>query len=296
MSHPAETKAIYPKARRIRFRFDDSEPIERYIADDNIVFTHLVTMLSLAFPPGEDSFIRAVRRFSSEITDAELKKRIAGFIGQEAIHGREHNRINERLTTEFGYINTPKHVFKLVERLENRFIDSRPHPSRLRRMIPLAWTALAEHLTAVIGARILTTAEIQALMDNSEQRHLMNWHALEELEHKDVAFDVYRAVGGSERLRIQAMWVAIGTVIPILAGGTLWSIVKTDPYGRRRPLRLLREASAVARGPVFKGALKEMRLYTRPGFHPNDIDTTALCLRWREDLFGEQGQLVDHLQ
>ena len=32
-------------------------------------------------------------------------------------------------------------------------------------------------------------------------RDLFLWHALEESEHKAVAFDVYRAVGGSERTR-----------------------------------------------------------------------------------------------
>jgi predicted metal-dependent hydrolase len=296
MPLPADAKAIFPKVRRVRFRFGETEPIERYTANNNIVFSHLLAMLSFSFPPGEDSFIRAVRRFSDEITDPELKKRIAGFIGQESVHGQEHNRLNERVQAEFGYIDLPARVFKRMERLEERFIDSRPNPSRFRRLLPLAWTAMAEHLTAIIGARILQEPEIQALVEGTEQRHLTNWHALEELEHKAVAFDVYRAVGGPERLRIRVMWAAIVLAIPVLASVTLYSIVKTDPYGRRQPVRLVREAWQVVRGPVFKGSLKEMRLYTREGFHPNDIDTDAICLRWREKLFGEQGELVDHLR
>lgn len=59
-------------------------------------------MLSGGFPPGEEAFIRSVRRFADQITDPVLKERVAGFIGQESMHGQEHRRLNERLV-EIGY-------------------------------------------------------------------------------------------------------------------------------------------------------------------------------------------------
>jgi predicted metal-dependent hydrolase len=288
----------YPKARRIRFAFDAPEALDdRYAVNGNIVFSHLAATLSLAFPPGEDGFVRSVHRFSEEITDPDLKKRVAGFIGQEVVHGREHGRLNERLVREFGYANTPAVVFGWVERLEDIVIDRRRGtiPKNIRKL-PLAWTALAEHLTAFIGARILTSGEIQTMLKDSEQRHLMNWHALEELEHKSVAFDVYRSVGGSEILRIGTMWIAIISILPVLSTATIWSIFRTDPYARSQPLRLIREAWEVARGPVFRGGLREMVRYTRLGFHPDDIDTSELCEKWRDRLFGDEGELVNHMR
>ena len=69
----------------------------------------------------------------------------------------------------------------------------------------LAVTAAAEHYTAVIAERMLTNEYLQSLGRGTEARALLNWHAFEELEHKSVAFDVYRAVGGDEGTRIAVM-------------------------------------------------------------------------------------------
>ena len=96
---PAEP---YPKVRRIRFPFGDPQPINRHFVEGDIAFSHLIAVLSAAFPPGEESFIRSVRRFSDRVSDPVLKKRVAGFIGQESVHGQEHRRLNEKLI-EIGY-------------------------------------------------------------------------------------------------------------------------------------------------------------------------------------------------
>src|SRR5690606_40221452 len=36
---------------------------------------------------------------------------------------------------------------------------------------------------------------------------------------------------------------------------------------------------------------RKLRMYDRPGFHPDDIDTDELVERWREELFGKDGSL-----
>src|SRR5689334_14450873 len=87
----------YPKVRRMRFRFGEPEPMSHHFVQDDIPLTHLIALLSGAFPPGEESFIRSVRKFSAEIEDPVLKKRVAGFIGQEAVHGQQHRRLNDQL-------------------------------------------------------------------------------------------------------------------------------------------------------------------------------------------------------
>ena len=99
MASPA---AVYPKTRRIRFRFGDDGNAHKYFVENDIVYSHFVAGLSGGFPPGEEGFIRSVRKFSDQITDPVLKKRVAGFIGQESVHGQEHRRVNEKLI-EMGY-------------------------------------------------------------------------------------------------------------------------------------------------------------------------------------------------
>ncbi|MFD6159764.1 metal-dependent hydrolase [Nocardia sp. NPDC060256] len=281
------TGSGYPKARRIRFRFGEPVPMSKYYAGGDMVFSHFIAGLSAGFPPGEESFIRSVRRFADQITDPVLKKRVAGFIGQEAMHGQEHRRLNEKLI-EMGYaiewLDAPE-VVERQKRFEQRI------PARLH----LAATAAAEHYTAVLAERVLSSPEIQALAGDEEVRNLLNWHAFEELEHKSVAFDVYRAVGGTEMMRILTMATLVALTLPLTAV-TLTVSLSRDPDARQYPLSLAREALTLFRGPVFRGIGRELVLYLRPNFHPDDIDSRELLEHWQKELFGTEGSLVDHLK
>ncbi|MBF6137436.1 metal-dependent hydrolase [Nocardia otitidiscaviarum] len=277
----------YPQARRIRFRFGDPEPMSKYYAGGDIVFSHFIAGLSAGFPPGEESFIRSVRKFADHITDPALKKRVAGFIGQEAMHGQEHRRLNGKLA-ELGYpvewYDSPAAVERL-RRIEQRLPD----------LVHLASTAAAEHYTTVLATRVLTRPEVQELAGDPEVRNLLNWHAVEEIEHKSVAFDVYRAVGGSERMRITTMATVLALTLPLTTVGLILSL-RRDDYARAHPARLVREAYTLFTGPLFRGLGRELAQYLRPGFHPDDNDTTALLDRWRAELFGDTGVLSDHLR
>ncbi|MDX1878819.1 metal-dependent hydrolase [Mycolicibacterium sp. 141076] len=278
--------AVYPRTRRIRFRFNEEASRKYFVAGD-MVFSHFVAGLSGAFPPGEEGFIRSVRRFADRITDPELKKRVAGFIGQESMHGQEHRHLNEKLIA-MGY--------PIAWWDSESFKDRRIRlEDRLPAHVHLALTAAAEHYTAVLAERVLSSDELQSIPADPEVWHLLNWHALEELEHKSVAFDVYRAVGGTERTRIAVMVAACALLLPV----TLVSLavsVGSDPVARRRPDRLVRETYELFTGPIFKGLLPDLAVYLRPGFHPDDVDTTALAQQWRDTLFGADGILVDHLR
>ncbi|WP_020102231.1 metal-dependent hydrolase [Mycobacterium sp. 360MFTsu5.1] len=280
------SQAPYPRTRRIRFRFAEEASRKYFVAGD-MVFSHFVAGLSGAFPPGEEGFIRSVRRFADRITDPGLKKRVAGFIGQESMHGQEHRHLNEKLVA-MGY--------PIAWWDSESFKDKRIRfEDRLPAHVHLALTAAAEHYTAVLAERVLSSDELQAIPADPEVWHLLNWHALEELEHKSVAFDVYRAVGGTERTRIAVMVAACALLLPV----TLISLavsVGSDPVARRRPDRLVRETYELFTGPIFKGLLPDLAVYLRPGFHPDDVDTSALAQQWRDTLFGAEGVLVDHLR
>ena len=62
-------------------------------------------------------------------------------------------------------------------------------------------TAAYEHFTAVLATGMLTHPEWLA-GTSAELALLWRWHAVEESEHKAVAFDLYRAMGGSDSRRI----------------------------------------------------------------------------------------------
>lgn len=284
---PDKKTVAYPRVRRIRFPFGDAESSNRYFIEGDIAFSHFVAALSGGFPAGEEGFIRSVRRFADQITDPVLKKRVAGFIGQEAVHGQEHRHLNERLIElgyPIGWLDSDAQKARLT-RFENR-VSGRAH---------LAATAAAEHYTAVLAERILSSAEIQAIPGEPEVLHLLNWHALEELEHKSVAFDVYRTVGGSEFTRITTMFVLLAFT-PAFVLTSLAVSVAADPYARTRPFTVLKQTWNLFRGPLFRGLMPELAKYMKPGFHPDDIDTNALLEKWQAELFGADGTLVDHLK
>jgi predicted metal-dependent hydrolase len=228
-----------------------------------------------------------VRNFADRITDPVLKKRVAGFIGQEATHGQQHRRLNERLI-ELGYhlewLDSPRGRERQI-----RF------EQRLPPLVHLAATAAAEHYTTMLAMRVLTKDEVQSIPMDPEIRNLLNWHAFEEVEHKSVAFDAYRSVGGSESTRIVVMAVLLGLTVPVTTVGLAVSLAR-DPVARRQPVTLARQARHLFRGPLFRGLLWDLAQYVQPGFHPDDIDTGELLQRWQQELFGADGELADHLK
>lgn len=294
----ASRDVAYPAVRRMTFGFGAQAQADKYFADGNMVFSHLVAILSAIFPPGEDIFVRSVRRYQDQLTDPDLRKRVAGFIGQEKTHGLQHRELNEQLTA-MGYPTAWfEYLLQSTERME-KFLDKQyPDPDRLPRLrhFFLGFTVAAEHFTAVWAENILKRPGVQAMMYDSEIRNLLNWHALEELEHKSVAFDVYRAVEIPESTRIRWMRFAQNCGIPILVLFAWVSIATTDREGRRKPFRVLRETVQMLRNPMWQGFYGDMRPFKKRDFHPDQIDTRELVTRWQRELFGEQGELTGHLK
>ena len=282
------TSTLAPRrvpTRRISFDESLRRLPKHFALDGDLIASHLFASLSSVFPDGEDYFVRSVRRFRDQIDDPELARQVAGFIGQESVHGREHRVFNDRLD-ELGYPT------KRMERLTRWGLAQRERI--MSPMSNLAATAALEHFTATLAELALSDEEARMLPGEPGVRDLFLWHALEESEHKAVAFDVYRAVGGSERLRIITMkLIRFGFVV----GMTTEVLVSLagDPATYERG-RLRNSWRTFRRTPMFRREVwDQLRDYDRPDFHPDDRDTTELVERWREELFGEHGTMVDKL-
>ncbi len=271
--------------RRISFEESLKEVPRHFAADGDLVLSHVAASLSSVFPDGEDFFVRSVRHFRDEITDHDLKQQVAGFIGQEAMHGREHRAFNRRLD-ELGY---PTRRF---ERITKGALGLRERVASPKAN--LAATAALEHFTATLAELVLDDEETRRLFGHDEVKNLFLWHALEESEHKAVAFDVYRTVGGTERMRVVTMNIV---TVGFIVGMSLALAVSLlgDPSSRR-PIALYRSLRGFWRSPMISRELWDrLRAYNRPGFHPDDRDTGALVERWRSELFGAEGSLSDKL-
>jgi predicted metal-dependent hydrolase len=282
------TRAVPPRdvrTRRIAFDYPESD-LPRHFAEGDLLASHLIAMLSSFFPEGEDFFVQSVRNYRDQVTDPNLKKQVSGFIGQEAIHGREHRRFNARLQ-ERGYPTA------FVDRRTKIGLDRLA--KRAPQSVQLAVTAALEHYTATFAEVLLSDERAQALSSVPEVRYIFLWHALEESEHKSVAFDVYQQVVGDQKLRARIMNVTTLIFLGSLFGSTLLSLAK-DPASRDLR-RLRRSFGALRQNPFFtKDVWRRLRDYNRPDFHPDDHDATELLEQWRVELFGDEGELSDMLK
>ncbi len=269
--------------RRISFEATLAGLPRHFAAGGDLLQSHLAAALSSVFPDGEDFFVRSVRRYRDELEDPDLRRQVAGFIGQEAMHGREHRALNRHLA-HLGY---PSGRFETVTRV---LLGGVEKVGGARAS--LAVTAALEHFTATLAEVLLSDEDARALFGQDALRDLFLWHALEESEHKAVAFDVYRAVGGGERMRRVVMDLVTAGFLVGVAVLVADSLAHDRAAYRRGALRA--SWRRLRRSPMVSAEVwRRLRAYDRVGFHPDERDTAALMGAWREELFGSNGRLKD---
>jgi len=261
------------KVRRMDFEFTPDIP-DNYAAD-NPILSALLAALSGSFPAGERFFIDSVRHFMDEVHDPELRKRVRGFVGQEASHTKEHLNFN-RFLDERGFFA------KMIEERVEAGIGKLKEMSTPEQC--LAHTVALEHMTAFLASAILENPELLNRMHPTVAA-FWAWHAIEEIEHRSVAFDVYKAVVDDEKLR-RHMMTRTTILFSLLNGYRTFLILKRR--GTLTDLPAWREAYTLMFGK--KGALRRtwplFRAYYREDFHPDQHDNDAIVAAAKEKYLG----------
>lgn len=269
--------------RQLDFQHSDQMP--RWIYAGNRTATTYLSVLSAFFPPGEEFFVRSVRRYASRITDPTLKARVNGFIAQEVIHGREHDRLNEVLSERGFNLEVAEKSLAVALGILERL----PHSQQL------ACTAFMEHFTAIMAEETLATEDQGRGYIHDDVKELWLWHALEELEHKSVSFEVYEQVGNRWVERLLAQPLVLATVGPALVISWTWLLVTegalTRPKDVAEGLKLM-----FGPGEILRTVFAKLPRFGRRDFHPAAKDTGELEQRWREALFGDAGTLRTQLR
>lgn len=283
--------------RRVDFS-DAIGRVTRDFAQNDVIMSHFLAALSGLFPDGEEMFVESVRHYRGEITDPDLLRQVNAFIGQEVTHAREHRVLNNQLgalgyrsklveqTFQSGTAMTPPmlalvwlatRVGPLRGALE-RIETSRTHgPDPMFR---LAMTTALEHYTATMARSFLDDPYLTELLVDDEFLRFWAWHAIEEGEHRAVAFDVYKAVGGDEELRLRAIRLS-GLALVFIAGYHTFVGVLRDPrtwlgLGFVRSLGRLRTNPFLS--PAFRAAIND---FARTDFHPLQHETSAREDGWK---------------
>ena len=273
MSHDLPVPSLEPTPVHLpvrRLRVDLSRGFPRTWIAGDAYRTHYFNALSMSFPVGEQFFIDAVKAgvlMLPESEQAAWQDVLRGFVGQEATHRFLHGQFNAELERQ-GLVNR-------WEGWARRRIERAAH---LHPVNHVAVTAALEHYTAVLAKALLTNP---AWLEGTDPQLalLWRWHAVEESEHKAVAMDLYRAMGGSEkRRRLWFVWVTFLFVVESTAQTTinLWRA------GELLEPRTWWQGLKWTFGPkgMVAATLWPLMQYLRRGFHPNDQSSPAEAERW----------------
>lgn len=257
--------AITPR----NLRFGRDEVRGRWWLGGDAVATAWHNALSASFPAGEAFFIETVRRFRDQVP-AELAAQIDQFVKQEAHHTREHVAFNRQVTGA-GYD---------IAAIDKRIADSLVQARTTHPVAQLLVTVSLEHFTAIFAHAMLARAGQQFEGASAETRAMWIWHAIEEIEHKGVAFDTYmhitRSLKPAKRWAIRSLvfFRVSRNFIANRVNDALALLAQDGITGWRAKARLWWYLLGTP------GVLRQVALpwasYFRPGFHPWDHDDRAL--------------------
>jgi uncharacterized protein len=246
-----------------RLLVDLKTPIPRHWNGGDAFRTALFNALSFSFPEGEQIFIDAMRLGVTQLdapARGAFEVEVKGFIGQEATHRRIHTLMNEHLQRQ-----------GLVNHWERRILHRRKH--QLEGVDPRGWlgaTAATEHFTAIF-AEYLLTVPAPLMGTEPRLRDLWLWHCAEESEHRSTAFDMYRALKGSELWRRRIYYIVTWhfatdllrqTLHNLWRDGTWWQASTWASAGR----------TLFGRQGLMRFLMPRWKDYLRADFHPSQGD------------------------
>ncbi len=256
-----------------RMDYDFSAIDTRFIKS-NPVSSAMWTAFQAYFPEGEQFFVDSVRAFKDKVTDDQLKRDVSAFIGQEAMHGKEHRAANAAFESKGIELKGMDKAALWVRKNANKYL-----PKGLR----LSLTAAAEHYTGVIAHQIVHHPKFLNSVTDPLVKQLILWHAMEETEHRAVAFDLYQHATPGYVTRALGMLIISGGIGPVVLLGMISCLKQQDQLGNANAWKEFLVEYFGPRG-FLSSAIPDLAKYFKPGFHPNDESPEETLALYRKHL------------
>ncbi|HEY1077354.1 MAG TPA: metal-dependent hydrolase [Fontimonas sp.] len=232
--------------------------IPKYWFGGDAFKTRFFDAMSLLFPEGEKFFICCVRDFRDQIKDPELLAQVKDFIYQEGQHGMVHTRFNNRLKAQGIAVDT---ILAKQKDIMFNFFRKRFSPT-----YTLGQTAAAEHMTALMAHGFFKNGMFADA--DPRIRAMYAWHAVEEIEHKAVAYDVFKKVaGGGYFTRVLSM-LQVALTFPLHVFMIMRHMFAVDGVKNRTGVWLRGLWWLYGPGGLYPRLLPHFLTYFKPGFHP----------------------------
>lgn len=284
--HPDQQSAMIP-IRHMQFDFDPKQIDHQFYMNAELASAYFAS-LSIFLTYGEDLVIDTARYHRDLIKDPLLKQRVTALIGQEALHSKLHEELNDA----FLKADLPVKLFRTLAALVFDYGFN-----RLPQAMKLSLMTGIEHFTAVLAEYMMNHEDVFFHTQDEKQRAIWMWHMLEESEHKDIAFDVFQDLSNNYALRIAGFFPALITILLLISIASL-----LVPF-YRHPRNLIslsywkdmRRSAGLLFGlkqGVYGSSLKHIFEYLRPSFHPNDHDTSEFLAYYKVRLLDPENGLL----
>lgn len=268
--------------RHVRFDFSQT-PIQWVPGDP--ASTHVMNTLNLMFPAGEMWFCRVYNKALPLITDAQLRDDAEGFLRQEALHSRSHGGVLTHYYQRHGIDTKP--FTRILDWALAKLLGDRPWglpwggQSRFWLRQRLGIIAALEHFFGYLGNWVLNAPALDKAGTDPVMLDLLRWHGAEEVEHRSVAYDIYRHLGGGYFGRCFHMACVIPMLLVTTSLGARF-MYRQDPDAGK-PTGLIRTWSQGAqRGclPSLWETVKSALRFFKPGYSPGHEGSTAQALAY----------------
>lgn len=277
---------IIPR-ENIDFGLDTSIP--RYWYANDPYKTRVMDGMQLYFPEGERYFITSVRPFREQISDPILAKHVKDFTRQEGQHGIAHTHFNQLLRDQ----GMPVDEMLAMQKKRNNF-----WLTRFSQEFNLALTGAFEHFTALLAEGFFSRKQV---MEGADPRvkALFAWHAIEEMEHKAVVFNVMTTVAKVGYLKRSAAMIYATLEMTFETYRSTDVLLKADGFSwlERKRMFFAHLPWMYGRNGVFSSFSGMILAYLKPGFHPDDIPVVHNYPDWIQayERTGDPGQACDAL-
>ncbi|EPX1065383.1 metal-dependent hydrolase [Acinetobacter baumannii] len=216
--------------RKVKFDWKDT-PVD-WIPNQPFA-SYFINEINNILPAGEFWFCRLYNKVLPRITDEKLKQDVQAFIRQEAMHANAHTSANKEYLSARN-IDIQRNL-DIMNYLFTTALADKPFDKEVPQFLQEQWDlfrlgviATVEHMTCVLGKYALYNKRWEELGADPEMVDLVKWHGSEEIEHRTVAFDLYRHLGGGYIPRYYLSLAVIVLVLGLWVDGAA-HIMKQDP-------------------------------------------------------------------
>lgn len=245
--------------RRMEFDIPTAEDFDpKWLAND-ILQSYMSTGVSLYVAYLEPFLVKSMRRVLDRIEDAELRENVDRFSRQEAQHYMQHERFNAAILDQ-GYPGLQARFDRLKADFES-FLANRSDKWCV------GFVEGFEALTTQMALQSLRELRRQHPRTDPRFAALFEWHMAEEIEHRNVAFDIYEHLYGDYLFRAKMCWIAQCHILKFITD-CMKIMTPTDVERRGVSYRV----TGVQRSLVWLVSAPKMLKTMTPWYTPHDYD------------------------